>query len=244
MIKIDLIDQSTRGSAYDWQKIAHAIQTQIRYDVAQAWGTGNSCQVTVKAKPAPGHWPVYILDNSDEPGALGYHETDPNNPVLPIGKVFVKTDEQYGLSPSVTLSHECVEIIGDPMACYVFQATATQLWAVELCDPCESDALGYELEGVLLSDFVTPAWFYGGPGPYTYRNTIPKSRQLAKGGYQAILNATSVRWTQVTAETEPGVTSRARTMGHTGRLHEKRELLAWARAAPQPGLTMPDGTPA
>lgn len=239
-IHIDLIDQGTRGSAYDWQKIAHACQTQVRYDVAQAWGVGNSCTVTVRSKPLARHWPVYILDDSDVDGALGYHETDPNSPVLPIGKVFVKTDEKYGLSPSVTLSHEICEIIGDPMAQSAFQATATQWWAIELCDPCEADALGYELEGVMLSDFVLPAWFYGGPGPYTYRNTIPKARTLAKGGYQAYFDTRTGQWTQTTAQSEPGVTSRAETLGRRGRVHEKLELQEWAEAVPQQELQLPD----
>lgn len=235
-VKVDIIDQSTRGSAYDWDKIAHAIQTQIRYDVAQAWGIGNSAAVKVKDKLTPGHWPVYILDDSDVDGALGYHETDTNNPVLPVGKVFVKTDEKYGLLPSVTLSHEIVEIFGDPMAQYTFQATATQFWAVELCDPVEADALGYELEGVQLSDFVTPAWFYGGPGPYSYKKNVDKPRKLTHGGYQAYYDTVKKAWTQITAQSVGEIISRAQTMC---RVEDKRALQTWAEAVPQAEIELP-----
>jgi hypothetical protein len=181
-IHVDLIDKSTRGSAYDWQKIAHAIQTQVRYDVAPAWGIGNSSTVKVVDAPVPGHWPVYLFDDSDEPGALGYHETDADHPTLPVGKVFVKTDEKYGLAPSVTLSHEILEIIGDPWAANAIQATASEWWAVELCDPVEADRDGYSLEGVLLSDFVLPAWFFGGPGPYTYAKRVRPSGRSRPAG--------------------------------------------------------------
>jgi len=238
-IHVDIVDQSSRGGFYDWEKIAHACQTQIRFNVAGPWGIGNAATVRVVDKPVPGHWPVYILDDSDVDGALGYHDTDPNNPILPIGKVFVKTDEKYGLEPSVTLSHEIVEIIGDPMAQYTFQATATQFWVVELCDAVEADALGYEVEGVLVSDFVLPQWFYGGPGPYSYRRSVTNSRQLARGGYQAYFDVAARRWTQITANSAPGTTSRAVTMGSRGRLHDRILLQEWAEAVPQQEIQLP-----
>jgi hypothetical protein len=210
-IHVDLIDRSTRGSAYDWERIAHALQTQVRLHVAQAWGIGNSSTVRVMDTPVPGHWPVAILDDSDIQGALGYHETDPGNPVLPVGKVFVKTDERYGLAPSVTLSHEVLEIIGDPWAANAIQATASEWWAMELCDPVEADRDGYSLEGVLLSDFVLPAWFFGGPGPYTYAKRVSRPRTLRPGGYQAKWSQ-STGWTEDMAQPAPGATSRAVTM--------------------------------
>lgn len=241
-INIDIIDQSTRGSAYDWQRIAAALQEQVRSHVSGPWGMGNSATVRVRTKPLRGHWPVYLLDDSDIAGALGYHETDPGSPILPIGKVFVKTDEKYGLEPSVTLSHEVVEIIGDPMAQLTFQATATQFWALELCDPCEADALAYEtpkFPGVLLSDFVLPQWFFGGPGPFTYRQTIPTFRTLAKGGYQAYMDTKTGKWTMVNARSEMMKISRSRTMGTRGRLPVRQELQDWAEAVPQPMVALP-----
>ena len=36
-----------------------------------------------------------------------------------------------------------------------------QLYAYEVCDPCEDDSLGYHIDNILLSDFVYPAWFEG-----------------------------------------------------------------------------------
>jgi hypothetical protein len=232
-IHIDIVDQSSYGRQYDYEKWAHAIQGQIRYQVAGPWGIGNAATVRVVDRPAAGHWPVFMLDDSDVDGALGYHTTDDNNPILPIGKVFVGTDRKYGLEPSVTLSHECVEIIGDPMGQYTFQATATQFWVVELCDAVEADRLGYEFEGVLLSDFVLPQWFYGGPGPYSFRRSVGRSRMLAPGGYQAYFDVVSRTWKQTTAQTAPGAVSRAYTMGRHGRVMERSLLQQWAEAVPQ-----------
>ena len=227
-IHVDIIDKLTAGSRYDWAKIAHAIQTQVREDVAPVWGVGNSSMIQVRTAPVPGHWPLYIFDTSDEAGALGYHETDPANPTQPIGKAFVKTDEQYGLAVSVTISHEVVEMIGDPWALSTVQcnpANAAEFWALELGDPVEADRDGYALEGVMLSDFVTPAYFFGGPGPYDYCKRLTKPRTLRPGGYQAFWNGRT--WTQRTASAAPGVTSRAWTMG---RNKTRRALTEWVEA--------------
>lgn len=230
-IHCDVIDQSSAGGRYDWAKIVHAIQTQVRMDVAQAWGIGNSSMIQMRDAPAPGHWPVYILDNSDVSGALGYHETDPDDPTKPVGKVFVLDDEKYGLSPSVTLSHEIVEILGDPWALHTEQcnpSAAAEFWATELCDPVEADADGYELEGVLLSDFVLPAYFFSpatAKGPFDYCKRLAKPRTLRPGGYQAYWNGRT--WTQRTAQAAPGVTSRALTMG---RNKQRRALIEWVEA--------------
>ena len=53
------------------------------------------------------------MDDSDQAGALGYH--DLTSAGLPMGKVFARTDLQNNLSWTVTVSHELLEILGDPM---------------------------------------------------------------------------------------------------------------------------------
>jgi hypothetical protein len=37
--------------------------------------------------------------------------------------------------------------------------SARRLYAYEVCDAVEADDLGYELDGVTVSDFVLPGWF-------------------------------------------------------------------------------------
>lgn len=227
---IDFIIQGGAGSD-DWDKVAHAIQTQIRYDVAQSWHVGNDATVSVRPKPLATHWPIYVVGgDSDVSGALGYHETDPNDPTKAIGKVFPDTDRKYGLSPTVTASHEAIEIVGDFLALSCVQCNPKapqEFWAQELGDPVESDADGYELEGIQLSNFVTPAYFVGPPtgGNYDYRGLLKTPRTLRPGGYQAFWNGRT--WTQRTAQSAPGVTSRALTMG---RNKTRAALVQWAEA--------------
>ena len=80
-----------------------------------------------------------------------------------MGKVFAGTDLKYGYTWSVTASHELLEMLADPninLTVLVQSSdTAGKLYAYEVCDTCEADENGYEIDGVLLSDFVFPSWF-------------------------------------------------------------------------------------
>lgn len=220
-VQIDLVAASTVITAAQLVPIAAALQRQAREHVAQHYGTDPAMLIRVVSKPTPGHWYLWVLDDSDTAGALGYHTTTDG---LPTGKVFAKTDQHYGLSVSVTLSHEVCEMVGDPHASLCYQRDPSVFGAYELCDPCEADALGYTIDGVLVSDFVLPAWFDGGPGPYTYNNTIGAPGALAPGGYISLWSQ-STGWTQQTAQT-PGVTSRSVTMSR----HFERALASYVSA--------------
>lgn len=59
-----------------------------------------------------GSWWLGIFDDSDVPGALGYH--DVTNEGLPLGKVFAGTDIKYEANWTVALSHELLEMLADP----------------------------------------------------------------------------------------------------------------------------------
>ena len=54
-------------------------------------------------------------------------------------------------------------MLADPeMDLTVFVQSDAQTWTLynyEVCDACEADQFGYEINGTLVSDFVFPAWF-------------------------------------------------------------------------------------
>ena len=88
------------------------LQTQVRRDFAPAWGIDADLAFVPKGKKAnPKSWWLVILDNSDQAGALGYHDINPKG--RPIGKVFAATDLHYGNSWTITTSHELLEMLGD-----------------------------------------------------------------------------------------------------------------------------------
>ena len=62
------------------------------------------------------------------------------------------------------------------------------MYALEVCDPVEADKLGYMIENVLVSDFVTPAWFENTRADRVdFKRRIRKPLELGKGGYLGVL---------------------------------------------------------
>jgi hypothetical protein len=230
-ITICLINESSVVTETDLQNYAAAQQLQLRGEVANFYAIAARANVTVVPDTShvkKGNWVVWIRDDSDQPGALGYHDIDPN--LNPIGFVFARTDLKYGLNWTVTASHEIIEMVGDQWAGYEYQWGNTSTFGTfELCDPVEADALGYNTHGgIWLSDFVTPAWFFGGPGPYSYRGSVTAPRTLAAGGYMALWTP-SQGWHQRFADSEPGVTSRR--IAHAGDTSRFSRFLAWKNEA-------------
>jgi hypothetical protein len=210
-IQISIINASTVLRDADVQAVVPALQTQVRRDFAPVWGTDADLTfVPTGAQPPAGTWWLSVLDNSDQAGALGYHDLTPDG--LPLGKIFAGSDIQLGYKWTVTASHELLEMLGDPdIDLTVFQQkdnTSGILYAYEVCDACEADNFGYDINGVTVSDFVYPAWFetFRQPGStqFDYQKLINQPFQLLAGGYIAVFNVTAgTGWSQITAEGVP-----------------------------------------
>jgi hypothetical protein len=131
-----------------------------------------------------------VLDNSDQAGALGYHDETPDG--YPLGKVFAKTDRDNGYNPTVTFTHELFEMLADPDLSRAYQTSNTQFTALEVGDPVESDALAYENKshpGVKISDFILPSWFGQGfekVGFYDHARHCTAPLQVLAGGYVSV----------------------------------------------------------
>lgn len=200
--KIAIINRSTVISDIGLQQIVAALQIQVTRDYAPIWGGSANLVFVPKAAKAPlDAWWLTALDTSDQAGALGYHDLTATG--LPLGKAFVKSDLDAGYSPSVTISHELLEILLDPDINLCAQA-GNRLYAYEACDPCEADRFGYKINSILLSDFVTPAWFSPAPRvtrPFDFMNKITKPLGLLGGGYAQYLDLTgNSGWQQVSAD--------------------------------------------
>src|SRR6185437_9607008 len=210
MISIALVNRSTVVSDAEATKAAAALQVQISRGFAPIYGTDATVGfVGLNDKPAPPDvWQLVILDNSDQAGDLGYHDTTADG--LPLGKVFAKDDIADGCSWSITSSHEILEMLADPNCDQTADVGAYQV-AREVCDPCEDDQFGYEIDGVMVSDFVCPAWFMiGSTGPFDYGGHIPAPLQLITGGYESRLQ--NGQWLEVNARKGAAPTRHDRAM--------------------------------
>lgn len=205
IIKIGVFNESTVISDAELIKWIRAVQHQIRHDWAPIWGYDADLIWQPKGSlPRSGMWHMVIFDDSDQAGALGYHDINPEG--LPLGKVFAKTTLTYGGLPSVTFSHEVLEMLGDPDINLIAMGndpnSGAKFYAYEVCDAVEADNLGYPIYGITVSDFVTPAWFESFRAPnstqFSFKKNVTAPFQLAAGGYIGVYDPT-YGWTQITA---------------------------------------------
>ena len=91
--------------------------------------------------------------------------------------------------------------MADPWINWCAEGSDGKVYALEVCDAVEADALGYEIDGVLVSDFITPSWFEPTQADRVdFKRRISKPLQLASGGYISVLGAGG--WTQIAAQDE------------------------------------------
>jgi hypothetical protein len=239
-IQISVINESTVVSDNDVAPVVSALQKQVTNDFRPVWGTDAELTIVAKGtQPPSGSWWLVILDDTDQANALGYHDLTSEG--LPIGKVFAASDLKAGTSWTVTASHELLEMLADPninLTVFVENTNTTGiLYAYEVCDACEDDSLGYEIDDVVLSDFVYPAWFEAfhaeGSTQFDRMNKMQNPFQLLGGGYIGIFNVTSGSgWQQQTAEKRPA------NLLHRGTVGTRRERRTiphdqWLNSLPQ-----------
>jgi hypothetical protein len=175
-------------------QIMPALQHQVSYHFKPYWDSGANLRWAGKI-PLPNTWELAFLNDSDQAGALGYHDFDPK--ALPVAKVFAATDKQYGLSPSVTASHEILEMLADPYINLAAQTSDTEFYGYEVGDPVEADADGYTINvagrgqpaiDVLVSNFILPLWFISESAgrQYDYKGLLTKPLEVRQDGYVSI----------------------------------------------------------
>ena len=185
------------------EAVLPALQQQVSNDFYAYWDV--NCTLTflpVGEELTRGWWQIVITDNPDQAGALGYHEMTTAG--TPLEKVFAKLDMQSGCSWTVTLSHELLEMLADPWINWCAIGCDSRIYALEVCDAVEDDRLGYEINGVLVSNFITPAWFEPTDvDRVDFKQHLSKQLELGRGGYISILDPES-GWTQITPKGEGG----------------------------------------
>jgi len=233
---VAILNPSTVLTDAQVQPVVAACAKQVANDFGPAWGVSANVVFVAQGQAVPaGSWQLAVLDDSDQAGALGYHDLTQDG--MPFGKVFARTDLQDGLSWSVTISHELLEMLGDPdISLTVFNQagnTGGVLYAYEACDACEDDQFGYQVDGVLVSDFVTRSWFSTGlPGPYDFKGYITSSLQILAGGYIGVFDITAGSgWQQKTNADDRLAILRARRQPRGSR-RERRSIprSQWVRS--------------
>ena len=174
-----------------------AALNQTLPDFCKAWGIPAVTAVyTARSKTATNPLQIIILDDTDVPGALGYHDQKND---IPYSKVFVKTIQKYGgvilnapnavFTVASVAAHELWEMLVDLRANIWWMGTDNKMWAAEPGDPVQGNLYRITIKGtstvVALSDYILPAWAdpQAKAGPYNKLNTLTRPFSIARGGY-------------------------------------------------------------
>jgi hypothetical protein len=215
MITVQVKNRSTVVSDADVLKAVAACQKQIDRDFGPVYGVKAAVRFAPKDAPLSQYdWQLIVVDNSDQAGALGYHETTANG--TPIGYCFAKATMADGGNWQVTFSHELLELLCDPeINLCVFDQSGSKMYAYECCDACEDDSLSYVIDGVHVSDFVLPAfWLSSTPthAALSFTGAVKRPLQILPGGYLAFLDLKnpSKGWQQHTQKLDNSASTSSR----------------------------------
>lgn len=219
-ITISIVNHPGSGATdADLQRIAAAIERQVREHFAPAWFLTTKIVVRFMTTPSDGDWVVGCFENADQPGALGYHDATPSG--LPLSKIFPKLDLADGANLSTTISHEVLEMLADPFLTRCVQDATGKIWALEVADACENNE--YEIDGVKVSDFVTPHYFEPpkvlAGVKLDHLDLVKAPFEVLPGGYMQYFDAHG--WHQVTHKDQAPRAYRAALRGRYKRRGER-----------------------
>jgi hypothetical protein len=181
-VQVALVSQTDKTPPEEVSHVAAALQKQATRDLGPLWGVSATVDVFPTARSVPpGYAPVFVVN--DVQGAAGYH-TDKN------GQPFALVE--YSDSWSLTASHEVLELLCDPWGHRTAPGRSPKddqgqvEFLVEACDPCEAPDFAYVINGVLVSDFITPQFYDPKQtvgARYSFTGAITKPREVLAGGY-------------------------------------------------------------
>jgi hypothetical protein len=195
--QVALVSDTRSVRLRDLSRVSAALQRQASRDVAPIWGVNATVDSFESLEDVPlGYWPVIVVE--DVQGAAGVHLDKDGQPFALV---------EVGQSWSLTASHETIEMLVDPFGNRTVPGASPKAgqgrveFLVEACDPCESEACAYTVNGVLVSDFYTPQYFDPEAAPgvrYDFRGEIDEPRKVLRGGYLSWHEPVSDHWWQET----------------------------------------------
>ncbi len=198
LIQIGLVDTTGKINVDLMHSVAAALNVQVTRDLPQFWPIQANVLYLPDPKKIPaGVWPVQLVKELP-PGEGGFHMNKHNQP---FSKVIASPDSDEW---TIDASHETIEMLVDPygnklqssqsieiVGGKIKDGTAEFEYLVEACDPCEADKYAYPIQGVAVSDFITPRFYdpVVTPGTrYSFTGAITAPRQLLPGGYISFVN--------------------------------------------------------
>jgi len=193
VIQVGLVDKTDALDPALVRAAAASLNIQVMRDLPQWWPISATVEYLPDPKKIPvGVWPVFLVAKLP-PGEGGVHLDKKNQPyALVIGTP--QSDDW-----TIDASHETVEMLVDPSGNRLQASRAIEIvgsevqdapgefeYLVEACDPCEANEYAYSIQGIALSDFITPHFYdpVATAGTrYSFGGHITRPRQILPGGY-------------------------------------------------------------
>lgn len=196
---IAIVNQSKLVSNADAATMTAAVAKQIRYDAAPIWDRAAAAVIFYTDAgnvPANAHGIAIVDTIKNQPaGVLGFHTEDQGGKLW--GVVAAKPPLDAGghvltgdWSVASVLSHEVLEMYVDPNCNLWANDNKGKTYSFEVCDPVEAPT--YEVDGVSVSNFVTPAWFdplAAKTAQYDKLGHLHTPFSILKGGYVVYASA-------------------------------------------------------
>jgi hypothetical protein len=198
VIQVGLVDKTGKLDPGLVEATAAALNIQVMRDLPQYWNVHATVRYLPSAHKIPvGVWPVFLVAKLP-PGEGGVHLDKKNQPYsLVIG---TPDDESW----TIDASHETVEMLVDPAGNRLQPSRAIAVagnttedtngefqYLVEACDPCEGNQYAYSIQGIAVSDFITPHFYdpvVTTSARYSFGGNIKRPRQILPGGYISFID--------------------------------------------------------
>jgi len=206
----------TAGAVTDAElhRVVRAVNRQIEQDFEPYWSFGAQLRIEgktgrgkdkdkdkVNQADMRGDAILYLRGRTKMDDADGYH--DKHFSGIPYGFVFLELSRKLKEPWTVTLSHEALELLGDPEANLLVQGPHPEHprrkvfhW-FEMCDAVQAES--YAIDGIQVSNFVLPLFFTSGDeygGRNDFLGTVKMGKTLRSfsanpGGYIGFFDPTA-----------------------------------------------------
>lgn len=207
VIQVGLVDTTGSINGDLVQAAAAALNIQVTRDLPQFWNVQATVQYLPNHGKIPtGVWPVQLVKELP-PGEGGYHLDKHNQP---YSKVIANPNDDTW---TIDASHETIEMLVDPYGNRMQSSVAIEIvggkiqdgtgqfnYLVEACDPCEANGYGYTINGIVVSDFLTPHFYdpmVTSGTRYSFTGALTAPRQILPGGYISFVNQETDEWQQL-----------------------------------------------
>jgi hypothetical protein len=193
VIQVGLVDTTGEIDENLMHAAAAALNMQVTRDLPQFWPIKATVRFLPSAQKVPvGVWPVRLVKKLP-PGEGGFHLDKHNQPFAEV--IASPGSEEW----TIDASHETIEMLVDPSGNRLQASQAIEIsgdkiqdgtgefqYLVEACDPCEADNFAYSVQGIAVSDFITPHFYdpvVTSGTRYSFTGAITAPRQILPGGY-------------------------------------------------------------